>query len=88
MCLPKDCVCMYLNRSLRLVKIISNRRYSLRTILEDHFTFPQLVLVVKNLPANSGDITDTGSIPGLGRFPGGGHGNPTPVFLPGESHGE
>ena len=27
--------------------------------------------VVKNLPANAGDIKDTGSIPGLGRSPGG-----------------
>ena len=36
----------------------------------------QVVLVVKNLPANSGDIRDTGSIPGWGRSPGGGHGNP------------
>ena len=35
-------------------------------------------LVVKNLPANARDIRDTGSgsIPGLGRPPGGGHGNP------------
>ena len=32
--------------------------------------------MVQNLPANSGDIRDTGSIPGLGRSPGGGHGNP------------
>ena len=32
--------------------------------------------VVKNLPANAGDIRDVGSVPGLGRFPGGGHGNP------------
>ena len=32
--------------------------------------------VVKNLPANEGDIRDTGLIPGLGRSPGGGHGNP------------
>ena len=32
--------------------------------------------VVKNLPANTGDIKDTGSILGLGRSPGGGHGNP------------
>ena len=31
----------------------------------------QVVLVVKNPPANSGDIRDTGSIPGLGRSPGG-----------------
>ena len=44
-----------------------------------------MVLVVKNPPAtgdikyrrhNTGDIKDAGLIPGLGRFPGGGHGNP------------
>ena len=43
--------------------------------------------MVKNLPANTGDIRDTGSIPGLGRSSGGGNGNPTPVFLPGKFHG-
>ena len=32
--------------------------------------------MVKNLPANAGDIRDMGSIPGSGRSPGGGHGNP------------
>ena len=32
--------------------------------------------VVKNLPANAGDARDTGSIPGSGRSPGGGNGNP------------
>ena len=32
--------------------------------------------VVKNLPANAKDVRDAGSIPGLGRSPGGGHGNP------------
>ena len=31
--------------------------------------------MVKNLPANAGDIRDTGSIPGLDRFPGGWPGN-------------
>jgi len=36
----------------------------------------QVALVVKNLPANEGDIRDVGSIPGSGRFPGGAHGNP------------
>ena len=36
----------------------------------------RVVLVVKILPANAGDARDTGSIPGLGRSPGGGHGNP------------
>ena len=35
-----------------------------------------MVLVVKNLPVNAGDVRDMGSIPGLGRSPGGGHGNP------------
>ena len=35
-----------------------------------------MVLVVKNLPANVGDIRDEGPIPGLGKSPGGGNGNP------------
>ena len=32
--------------------------------------------MIKNLPANSGDIRDIGSVPGLGRSPGVGNGNP------------
>ena len=32
--------------------------------------------MVKNLPASVGDVRDMGSIPGLGRLPGGGNGNP------------
>ena len=32
--------------------------------------------MVKNLPASIGDVRDMGLIPGLGRSPGGGHGNP------------
>ena len=35
----------------------------------------QVALAVKNLPSNAGNVRDTGSIPGLGRSPGGGHGN-------------
>ena len=31
---------------------------------------------LKNSPINAGGIRDMGSIPGLGRSPGGGHGNP------------
>ena len=31
--------------------------------------------VVKNMPANAGDVRDTGLIPGSGRFPGGGNSN-------------
>ena len=34
------------------------------------------VLVVKNLSVNAGDVRDTTSVPGLGRSPGGEHGNP------------
>ena len=40
--------------------------------------------MVKNLPANAGDV---GSIPGSGRSPGE-EWLPSPVFLPGESHGQ
>ena len=36
----------------------------------------QVALVVKNPPANSGDIRDVGLVSGLGRSPGGEHGNP------------
>ena len=36
----------------------------------------QVALVVKNLPVKVGDIRDRGSIPGLGRSPGGGPGSP------------
>ena len=32
--------------------------------------------MVKNTPANGGDIRNVGLIPGSGRSPGGGHGNP------------
>ena len=36
----------------------------------------RVVLVVKNLPANARDIRDAGLIPGSGRSPGEGNGNP------------
>ena len=48
----------------------------------------QVALVVKNPPANSGDITDMGSIPGLGRSPEGGIATHSSIFLPGEPHGQ
>ena len=46
----------------------------------------QVVLVVKNLPASAGDIRDPGMIPG--KVPWRRAWQPTPVFLPGESHGQ
>ena len=39
--------------------------------------------MVKNPPANAGDIRDPGLIPGSLRSPGEGNGNPSRVFLPG-----
>ena len=43
--------------------------------------------MVKNPLAHAGDIRESGSIPGSGRPPGGGQ-HLTPIFLPGESHGQ
>ena len=43
--------------------------------------FPGGASVKNNRCANAGDIRDTGSIPGLGRSPGGGHGNPLQYCL-------
>ena len=47
----------------------------------------QVVQVANSLPADAGVLRDAGSIPGSGRSPGGGPGNP-PIFLPGKSHGQ
>ena len=44
--------------------------------------------VVVNPPANAGDARDVGSIPGLGRSPGVGNGNPLQYILPGKLHGQ
>ena len=54
----------------------------------------QVVLVVKNFSANAKHIRGAGSIPGSGRSPGGGQGNPFQYSCPenpmdrGESHGQ
>ena len=42
----------------------------------------------KHLPANAGDVIDVGLIPGLEKIPWRRAWQPTPVFLPGESHGQ
>ena len=44
--------------------------------LYDSLGASQVVLVVKTPPTNAGNIGDVGSIPGLRRSPGKGHGNP------------
>ena len=44
--------------------------------------------MVKNLPANAGDLREVGSIPASGRSPGEREWLATSVFLPGEFHGQ
>ena len=48
----------------------------------------QLAPVVKNLPAKAGELRGAGSIPGLGRSPGGGHGNPLQYSCLENPHGQ
>ena len=52
------------------------------------FAFHTISELVKDPSANEGDAGEMGSIPVLGRSPGVGNGNPTPVFLPGKFHGQ
>ena len=49
-----------------------------------------MVLVVKKTktPANAGDLRNRGLTPGVGKIPWRRAPQPTPVFLPGESHGQ
>ena len=49
--------------------------FSLLALMAKWF-YAQVVLVVQNLPANAGDIGDMSLVPGLGRSPRGGNGNP------------
>ena len=44
--------------------------------------------MVKNLPSSAGDAKDAGSIPGLGRSPGGGHSNPLQYCCLKNPHGQ
>ena len=44
--------------------------------------------MVKNLPANAEAVGDEGSIPGSGRSPGGGHGNPFQYSCLENPHGQ
>ena len=47
-----------------------------------------MVLVVKNPPANAGDVKRCGFDPWVGKIPWRRAWQATPVFLPGESHGQ
>ena len=69
-------------------KIINGSIYMYLKTSVQTYGASQGALVVKNLPTKEGDIRDESSIPGLGRSPSGEQWQPTPVFLPGESHGQ
>ena len=58
---------------------------SINILINEHWA-SQVALVVKNPPANAEDARDMGSIPGSGRSPGIGNGNPLQRFLPGKFH--
>ena len=47
-----------------------------------------MAIVVRNPPANAGYVRDAGSIPGSGRSPGGGHGNPLQYSCLENPHGQ
>ena len=48
----------------------------------------QVALVVKNTSASAGDVRDAGLILGMGRSPGGGHGNPLQYSCLENPHGQ
>ena len=56
--------------------IFHNSWVNIDTLLLTKVHTIQVALVVKNPPASLGNLRDLGSIPGLGRSPGGGKGNP------------
>ena len=60
--------------------VCSRERGKEEFVLHLLFWASQVALVVKNLPANAGDLGDSGSSPGWGRSPEGGHGNPLQHF--------
>ena len=52
------------------------------------YIYTQVALVIKNLPANAGNLRDSDLIPGLGRYLGGGHGNPSQHSCLESTHGQ
>ena len=64
--------------------LVSFFHYVVWKNLNEHNIFPGFPCgsVVKNLPSNTGAAGCAGSIPGLGRSPGGGNGSPPPYSCP------
>ena len=71
---------------LKVLEIEGTEQYpfitTLMKILLNIFVLIMWYLMVKNPPAIAGDLTDTGSIPGLGGSPGGQNGNPLQYSCP------
>ena len=59
-----------------IITLENNAATSFKVIHTHSYGASQVTLVVKNPTANAGDSRGTGLIPGLGRSPGGGRGNP------------
>jgi len=51
----------------------AKQQQSLKELCSNNSGASHAALVVKNSPANTGDLRNTGSLPGLGRAPGGRH---------------
>ena len=70
-------VCGWVCVSLKLSQTLSGKRQVLKNFEKTLYfsKASQVALVVKNLPANLGDLGDAGSTPVSGRSPGEGHGN-------------
>ena len=64
------------SRSIRAGHTALSRGSANKTFNSSLLLDSQVALVVKNLPADAGDVKDMGSIPGLRRSPGGGNGCP------------
>ena len=71
-----------------MIEAIFLHKYFYNSVIKYSMNIFQVMLVVKNQPANTGDIRDVGSIPGSGRSRWRRARQPTTVFLLGESHGE
>ena len=72
------------DKSLQIGKLAISKRHQIllkKFQVEGTVWVSQVVLVVKNPPANAGDIKGAGSIPGLGRPPGKGNGYPLQYFF-------
>ena len=79
--------CIFTNKNTSHTSLNSLEMQQLAMHINSIWASP-VARVVKNLAVNAGDIRVVCSIPGSGRFPWRRAWQPTPVFLPGKSHGQ